>query len=50
MIKVIDILKEAEGTRFEDEDGEVEEMKLLPPLSDADLSQLESQRSIFDYK
>jgi hypothetical protein len=43
MMKAIDILKEAEGTKFEDEDGEVEELKLLPPLNNAELNQLESQ-------
>jgi cell wall assembly regulator SMI1 len=43
MMKAVDILKAADGTQFEDEDGEVEELKLLPPLGNEELNQLESQ-------
>ena len=58
MMKAIDILKKAEGTKFEDEDGEITELTLLPPLNDEELSQLASQlpcplpegvRSLFTY-
>jgi len=43
MINAIDILKEAEGIKLEDEDGDVHDLKLLPPLTERELSQLESQ-------
>ena len=37
----LDILKKAEGTRFKDEDGNFDEFKLLPPLSQDEFRQLE---------
>jgi hypothetical protein len=40
MKSTIDILKAAEGIQFEDPDGDVSELKLLPPLTDAELIQL----------
>lgn len=43
MKSAIDILKAAEAIHFEDPDGEVSELKLLPPLTDAELIQLESR-------
>jgi hypothetical protein len=42
-MKPLDIIKEAEGTRFEDEDGYFEEFKLLPPLTPGELQQLEAR-------
>lgn len=42
-MRAIDILKEAEGIKLEDEEGEVYELKLLPPLTETELIQLESQ-------
>jgi cell wall assembly regulator SMI1 len=43
MMRAIDILKAAERTQFENEDGGIDELKLLPPLTDAEVSQLESR-------
>jgi hypothetical protein len=43
MKSAIDILKAAEGIHFEDPDGDVSELKLLPPLTDVELGQLESR-------
>ena len=38
----VDIIKSVEGTRFVDEDGNVETLKLLPPLVPGELSELEA--------
>lgn len=38
----LDILKKAEGTRFVDEDGNIDALKLLPPLSPEELSELKA--------
>jgi hypothetical protein len=43
MMRAIDILKEAEGIKLEDEDGEINNLNLLPPLTDTELNRLESQ-------
>ena len=37
----LNIVKKAEGTRFEDEDGNIDAIKLLPPLSPEELRELE---------
>jgi hypothetical protein len=42
MKRPIEIIKEAQGTKFEDEDGGVEELKLLPPLSSEEIKKLQS--------
>ena len=37
----LDVIKKAEGSRFEDEDGNIHALKLLPPLSPEELGELE---------
>jgi hypothetical protein len=39
----LSILKQAEGTVFVDEDGDHDELELLPPLSGAELGELEAR-------
>jgi len=42
-MKAIEILRQAEGMRLEDEDGHVEQLRLLPGLSQQEMKDLESQ-------
>jgi len=42
-VKAIDILKQAAGMRLEGEEGEVENLRLLPGLSEQELKDLESR-------
>jgi hypothetical protein len=42
MKRPIEIIKEAQGTKFEDEDGNVQELKLLPPLNSEEIKKLQS--------
>jgi hypothetical protein len=42
MKRPIEIIKEAQGTKFKDEDGNVEELKLLPPLDNEEIKELQS--------
>ena len=42
MKRPIEIVKEAQGTKFEDEDGNVVELKLLPPLNSEEIKGLQS--------
>ncbi len=41
-MKAIEILRQAEGMRLEDEDGHVEQLRLLPGLSEQELKELEA--------
>jgi hypothetical protein len=38
----LDVVKQAEGTQLRDEDGDVTPLRLLPPLTDAEMRDLES--------
>ena len=42
-MKPIEIIKQADGTNFEGEDGDIEEFKLLPGLSESEILELESR-------
>jgi hypothetical protein len=42
-MKPLDIIKQAEETRFEDENGYIEEFKMLPPLTPEEFRQLEAR-------
>ena len=42
-LKPIDVIKQAEGSRLEDEDGHIEELRLLPPLTPDEFGQLEAR-------
>ncbi len=42
-MKPLEVIQRAEGTKFENEDGDIEELKLLPPLTAEQLKQLESR-------
>lgn len=39
----LEVIRQAEGMTFENEDGYVDELKLLPPLSDSELRDLEAR-------
>ncbi len=43
MKRPIEIIKEAQGRKFEDEDGNVVELKLLPPLNSDEIKELQSR-------